>query len=73
MKKHALLKQKSNEQLNERLNEIEISFRRTKAKNSANQDMAAASGQGVNSMYLGNLRKEKARILTLLNERRNKK
>jgi ribosomal protein L29 len=72
MKKLVNLKQQSNEQLNNRLTEIAVSFRRTKAQNSATQDQAAASGSGVNTMYLGNLRKEKARILTILNERKTK-
>ena len=70
MKAIVQLRQKSDEQLHNRLNEIEISFRRTLAHNSASRDQASAAGQGVNTMYIGNLRRQKARILTILNERK---
>jgi ribosomal protein L29 len=73
MKRIVILTQQSNEQLNNQLNEIAISERRSKAYSSANRDRAAKHGGGENTMYLGDLRKEKARILTILNERKQRK
>lgn len=73
MKALASLREKSNDQLKSRLNEIEISFRRTKGKFSAARDQASKGGSGENTMYLGNLRKQKARILTILHERELRK
>ena len=72
MKRLVQLREKSDEQLKNRLNEIELSFRRTKGKSSASRDTASKSSQGENTMYLGNLRKQRARILTILNERKHK-
>jgi ribosomal protein L29 len=69
MKNTALLRNKSNEQLKNRLNEIAVSFRRTKGKLTAAKDQASKKGKGENVMYLGNLKEEKARILTILKER----
>ena len=72
MKALVSLRQKSNNQLNDRLNEIAISLRRVSAKNSAARETSASAGQGTNTMYIGNLKKQRARILTILQERKTK-
>lgn len=67
------LREKSDEQLQNRLNEISISFRRTLSKNSTARELNAKVSMGTNTMYLRKLKKEKARILTILNERKIKR
>ena len=60
------LRQKSDDQLKNRLNDIEISLRRTRGENKAGKP-------NKNSMFIQKLRKEKARILTILREREIKR
>lgn len=64
MKQISDIRNMSNDQLQNRLNDIEISLRRQRSYN-----LVGIPGPNNNSMYIGNLRKEKARILTVLNKR----
>ena len=71
MKRIATLREKSNDQLSNRLSEIDISLRRAGGRNYAG---ALPSWQKPNdSMFMLRLKKEKARILTILRERELKK
>ena len=67
------LRQKSNDQLQNRLTQIALSLRRTMSKNTASSEVSSRQGSGTNTMYIGNLRRERARILTILNERAKSK
>jgi ribosomal protein L29 len=57
------LRRMSNDQLKVRLNEIVISLRRAVGK------VKAGGTTGEDTMYIRRLKKEKARILTILRER----
>ena len=71
MKRIATLREKSNDQLNNRISEISISLRRAGGRNYAG---ALPNWQKPDdSMFMSRLKKEKARILTLLRERELKK
>jgi len=56
------LRKKSNSQLERRLVEISLGLRRCRS-----------TGYSENTMLIGKLRKERARILTILNERKQRK
>ena len=76
MKAIVQLRQKSNDQLQRRLIEIDISLRRVRGYlyGACKPPGEVTRGRGgENTMYAGNLRKEKARILTILNERKKRK
>lgn len=64
------LRQMSNDQLNSRLREIEMSVRRLRGWNYAGR---TSENPKNNPAYLFKLRKEKARILTILAERKERK
>lgn len=66
MKQLVQLRQKSNDQLNNRLNDIAVSTRRVQGYNKG----ACKSFQGNHPMLLHKLKREKAQILTILNERK---
>lgn len=72
MKNIVSLRNKSNDQLNDRLNEINISLRRMR-QYKAIQSTELGSPSTHDTAYMSRLRKEKARILTILNERRERK
>lgn len=71
MKQIKNLRQKSNDQLKNRLNDIEISLRRLRGFNEAQK--GTQKGKKENPAMLWSLRKEKARILTILKEREGRK
>ena len=71
MKNLVDLRQKSNDELQNRLNEIATIFIRIKTAASTASELSSKSGQsGANTSYIWKLRKERARILTILNERK---
>jgi len=82
MKALVEIQRKSNDQLNNRLNEIRVSLHRIQGYNKGAcsepnemkpvKKMAAKEGLSSNVMLQHKLRIEQARILTLLNERRLK-
>ena len=67
MKRIATLREQSNDQLNKRLVEIGISLRRAGGRNFAGSQPNWQ--KPADSMFMLKLKKEKARILTLLRER----
>jgi ribosomal protein L29 len=71
MKRIATLREKSNDQLKERLMEIEISLRRGAGRNFAGASPNWQKPE--DSMFMSKLKKEKARILTLFRERELKR
>ena len=71
MKRIATLREKSNDQLNNRISEIDISLRRAGGRNNAGADPSWQ--KSTDSMFMSKLKKEKARILTLLRERELRK
>jgi len=71
MKRIASLREKSNDQLNNRLSEIRISLSRAGGRNYVGAEPNWQ--KPTDSMFMSRLKKEKARILTLLRERELKK
>jgi len=71
MKRIATLREQSNDQLNNHLSEIEISLKRAGGRNNAGASPNWQKPE--DSMFMSRLKKEKARILTLLRERELKK
>lgn len=75
MKKIVQIKAKSNDQLHNRLNEINISLRRIKGYNKGAckpPHEILRPNNKEDTMYQHKLKREKAQILTILNERKNK-
>ena len=72
MKRVVQLRQKSDYQLKNRLQEIGNSLLRARGRNRVGSP-TDGSVYGGDSMFMWKLRREKARILTILNERERKK
>lgn len=72
MKQLTQLRQKSDDQLKNRLREIDNSLLRARGRNKVGMP-TDGSVFGGDSMFMRRLRKEKARILTILNERERKR
>lgn len=71
MKEIRNLRSMSNDQLQKRLGEIEISLRRLRGFNMAEKGPTKSKKE--NPCMIGSLRKQKARILTILHERKLRK
>lgn len=65
MKRIVTIREKSNDQLNNRLIELQNSLRRAVGRNKAGYPSPFAK----DTMFISKLKKEKARILTILKER----
>jgi len=73
MKDIVQLRQRSDQELKDRLNDVCVSLQRARSLVHRGADFFMASHQKGDTMFMRHLRREKAQILTLLSERKAKR